>query len=100
MYAVLPPAARKPMGALMETKKREYESEFARRYVSEGEARGEATGEAGGEAKAILAVPSARGIEVPERDRGRISECTDLVRLDDWVRLAATARSVTDLFTS
>jgi hypothetical protein len=47
-----------------------------------------------------LAVLSARRIEISERDRARISECTDLVRLEEWVRLAATAGSVTDLFTS
>jgi hypothetical protein len=95
VYAVLPPAARKLMEALMETKNREYKSEFARRYFSEGEARGEARGEA----KAVLAFLSARGIEVSERDRVRISECTDLAQLEEWVRLAATARSVADLFT-
>lgn len=74
----------------METKNREYKSEFARRYFSEGEARGEA--------KSVLAVLSARGIEGPEQDRVRISECTDLAQLESWVRLAATARSIADLF--
>lgn len=90
--AVLPEAARKLLEALMETKNREYKSEFARRYFNEGEARGEA--------KAVLTVLSARGIEVPEEARVRISECTDLAQLEEWVRLAATARSVTDLFAS
>ena len=90
VFAVLPQTARELLEALMETKNREYKSEFARRYFSEGEARGEA--------KAVLAVLSARGIEVPEQDRVRISECTDLPQLESWVRLAATARSIADLF--
>lgn len=90
VLAVLPQAARKLMEALMDTKNREYKSEFARRYYSQGKAEGEI--------KAVLAVLSARGIEVSERDRARISECTDLAQLEEWVRLAATADSVTDLF--
>lgn len=74
----------------MKTKDREYKSDFARRYFSEGEAKGEA--------KAIFAVLSARGIEVSEQARTRISECTDLEQLESWVRLAATAQSIDDLF--
>lgn len=96
--AVLPRTARKLLEALMETKNREYKSEFARRYFSEGEARGRAEGEAGGRAAAVVVVLAARGIEVPERDRMRIDDCTDLVQLESWVRRAVTARSIGDLF--
>lgn len=41
---------------------------------------------------------AARGIEVPDDARTRITECTDLDQLDGWVRRAATATSITDLF--
>ncbi|MGQ0779012.1 MAG: hypothetical protein ACT4NY_32135, partial [Pseudonocardiales bacterium] len=58
----------------------------------------EAKGEAKGEAKAVLAVLDARGIDVPEDVRTRITGCSDLGQLDAWVRRAATADSVKDLF--
>ena len=72
----------------------EYQSDFARRYVSQGRTEGRAEGEA----KAVLAVLDARGIDVPEDARARITGCADLDQLDTWVRRAATATSVEDLF--
>jgi hypothetical protein len=90
VLAVLPEAARDLLEAILKTRPGEYKSDFARRYYGEGKAEGEA--------KAILAVLSARGVEVPEQERARISECTDLELLDSWVRRAATADSIEDLF--
>ena len=58
----------------------------------------EAQGEAHGEARALIAVLSARGLEVPEDARERINGCTDLDQLDVWVRRAATAKTVKELF--
>lgn len=72
----------------------EYQSNFARRYFSQGEAKGEAQGEA----KAVLAVLAARGIAVPDDARERIESCTDLDQLDEWVRRSVTAESVKELF--
>jgi hypothetical protein len=69
-------------------------SPFAREHFS----RGVAEGEAKGEAKAILLMLSARGVEVSEEARARISGCDDLDQLEAWVRRAATAGSIDDLF--
>jgi hypothetical protein len=77
---------------------REYKSDYARHYYGRGKAEGEAEGKAEGEAKMLLAVLSARGIDVPEDARIRIAECTDLDQLEAWGRRAATADSINDLF--
>jgi hypothetical protein len=94
VLAALPAAARHYLEALMTTGTYEYQSDFARRYFRQGKAEGEAEGEA----KALLAFLSARGIEVPDDARARITECTDLDQLDTWIRRAATAGSVDELF--
>lgn len=61
-----------------------------RRYVFQGRAEGEAS--------AVLAVLDARGIEISDAVRARVTACTDIDQLDGWVRRAATATSVDDLF--
>ncbi|MGH3709310.1 MAG: hypothetical protein ACRDRQ_14680, partial [Pseudonocardiaceae bacterium] len=76
----------------------EYQSDFARRYFSQGRTEGRAEGEARGEAKAVLAFLDARGITVSDDVRARIAACTDLDQLDTWVRRAATATTSQDLF--
>jgi hypothetical protein len=92
---VLPAAARSCLEALMTTPTTfEYQSDFARRYYGQGEARGKAEGEA----QAVLTFLDARGFEVPDHVRERIAGCTDLDQLDTWVRRAATATKVDDLF--
>ncbi|MFI7698212.1 hypothetical protein [Nonomuraea sp. NPDC049480] len=72
------------------------------RWQAEGEAKGKAEGKAEGkakgEAKSILLVLEARGIPVPDEAKTRITECTDLDILESWVRKAATAASVDELF--
>lgn len=94
VLAALPAAARRYLEALMTTRTYEYQSDFVRRYVFQGRAEGRAEGEA----KAVLAVLDARGIDIPDDARARITECSDLDQLDIWVRRAATARSINDLF--
>ena len=74
----------------MSTTTHRYHSDFARRYF--------ARGEASGEARAVLAVLDARGIEVPAEVREEIASCTDLDQLDEWIRRAATASKVHELF--
>lgn len=98
VLAALPAAAQRYLEVLVKTRTYEYQSDFARRYFSQGEAKGEAKGEARGEVKAVLAVLDARGIDVPDDVRIRITECADLDQLDTWVRRAATATSAGDLF--
>lgn len=89
----------------MTTTTHRYQSDFARRYFSAGEAQGEAQGEARGkaegkaqgEADAVLVILDARGIDVPEPIRAEIAGCTDLDRLGGWIRQAATAHKIEDL---
>lgn len=93
----LPEAARQVLEGLVNVATYEYQSDYARRYLY---ARRKATARAtaAGEARALLAVLAARDIDVPEAVRERITGCTDLDQLEAWVRRAATATSVHDLF--
>jgi hypothetical protein len=43
-------------------------------------------------------VLEARGVEVPDDVRARITRCADLDQLDGWLRRAVTADSAQDLF--
>jgi hypothetical protein len=88
-------AARAALEALMQSPEhREFQSEFARKYVSLGKAEGKAEGEA----RAVMAVLEERGISVGAEQRERILGCTDLVLLEGWIRRAVTVASVEDLF--
>jgi hypothetical protein len=89
VLAALPAAARHHLEALM-TIAYEYQSDFARRYVAEGKAEGEAT--------AVLTVLAARGIQVPDTARERITSCADVDQLETWIRRAATAEKIDELF--
>ena len=53
---------------------------------------------AGEAAEAVIEVLEARGIEVPAADRAHITACQDIEQLTTWIRRAATAESVDDLF--
>jgi hypothetical protein len=75
----------------------QYQSDFARRYVAQGEAQGEAKGEAKGRAHALLTVLATRGVEVPEPARERIVACADLEVLDRWLARAVSAMSVDEV---
>ena len=87
---VLPAAARDCLEALMISAPYRYESDFARRYFDQGEARGRA--------EDVLAELGARGIEVTDDVRERISGCTDLGQLRTWILRAVTATTADDLF--
>jgi len=97
VFASVPKATRSILEALMTAKTYEYQSDFAKRYVAQGEARGRAEGEARGEAKGVLTVLAARGIAVPDELRARILSCSDLTQLDRWLTRAATATSAADV---
>jgi hypothetical protein len=94
VLAALPEASRDYLEALMSaTRIRRtygYQSDFARRYYADGKA--------DGKAMAVMAVLDARGVEVPDPVREDITDCTDLDQLDTWIRRAATANKIQDLF--
>jgi hypothetical protein len=73
-------------------------SPLARTYAAKGHAEGHAEGVVEGRAEAVLAFLDARGIEVPDPLRDRITTCNDLHQLDVWIRRAATVASIDDLF--
>lgn len=93
VYAALPSAARRHLEDLVKTDIDFQHSEFAQWLKAEWKAEGEAEGEA----RAVLTILAARGVEVPEQTRRRITACTDLDQLDTWVRRAATAETIDDL---
>jgi hypothetical protein len=74
-----------------------YQSEFALRYVREGEAVGQARGVAIGEANAVLEILDTREVVVPDDVRAVIAECGDLEQLKVWIRRAVTADKIEDL---
>lgn len=94
----LPPAARLSLEVMMETGTYEYQSDFARKYVAEGREEGREEGRAEGETRALLAVLAARGVEMSDDARERITNCTDIEQIEAWIRLAATADSTDVLF--
>lgn len=81
----LPNAARRYLEELMTTAY-EYQSDFARKYVAEGQATG------------VLTILSLRGIDVPANALLRITTCTDLDQLTTWLQRAATADTLDDVF--
>jgi hypothetical protein len=84
-------AARLALEAMM--KGYEYQSDFAKKYVAQGEA----TGEARGEARALLAALRVRGIPVPDVARERILAEKDRERLERWVERAVVASSLAEV---
>ncbi|MEU9920569.1 hypothetical protein AB0H51_04465 [Streptomyces griseoluteus] len=56
-------------------------------------------GEAMGEAKGVLRVLEVRGVPVPDDVRERITACTDLARVSEWLDRAGTVEGAEDLLT-
>ena len=72
----------------------EYKSEFARKYVAQGEAKGKAEGRA----EALLAFLAARKLPVSDEQRQAILGCRDLAQLDRWIARAASVTEAGELF--
>ncbi|MBO2463294.1 hypothetical protein J4709_37585 [Actinomadura sp. LCR2-06] len=72
----------------------EWQSDFAKTHIAEGEVKGEAKGEA----KSVLLVLDARGLSVPDSVRERVTGCTDTDQLERWVRRAAVIDRAEQLF--
>jgi hypothetical protein len=83
--AALPTAARRYLEELMRTEYR-FQSDIAIRQMAEGRT------------EDVLIVLEARGIDVPTKARERITSCIDSKQITRWLRRAATATSVRDLF--
>ncbi|WP_075023382.1 hypothetical protein [Actinomadura madurae] len=81
-------------------------SDFASKYIAEGKARakaearlkGEAEGRIEGAIEILLVVLEARGFDVDEELRRRITDCRDLQQLRMWVRRVAVAQTIDEVF--
>jgi hypothetical protein len=69
-----------------------YQSDFAKKYVAQGEAQGEVNARV----KDVLAVFRVRGIAVPDAARERILTEKDPTRLERWHERAILAASVAE----
>jgi hypothetical protein len=68
------------------------------RFFDESQIQSFNRGRATSTSAAVLAVLDARGLAVSDAQREHITATTDLLTLDRWVRRAATAASVDELF--
>ncbi len=98
VLAALPAAARACLEDMMTAGTYEYMSDFVRRNVNQGRAEGRVEGRVEGKADALLSMLAARGIEVPEDAKARITSCTDLDQLDAWITRAVAIDTVDELF--
>lgn len=98
VLSMVPEDFRAYVEAILATRTYEYQSDFARRYYAEGEAEGEARGLAEGRAEALLTYLAMRRVAVPGDAHARITGCTDLERLDTWLRRAFAAESITSVY--
>ncbi|MFE8605267.1 RpnC/YadD family protein [Archangium violaceum] len=111
MYS-LNDAARTALEALMSSGTYEYQSEFARRYFTQGREEGRQEGRQEGlqtgrqeglhegEVIALLKVLEARGLLMDEQSRQRIAACSDLAQIERWLLKAVSVQSVQELFES
>lgn len=98
--------ARAALEALMRSGNYEYQSEFARKYFAQGREEGRQEGrqegrEEGryeGEVESLIEVLDARGLEVDDEARRRITACTEPAQLKQWLRRAVAVKSVHELF--
>lgn len=67
----------------------EYQSDFAKKYVAQGET--------AANARAVITVLKARGITVPDDARERILAQKDVERLERWLEKAAVAASLAEV---
>lgn len=90
VFLHLSEAARAALEHDMKLEKYEYQSDFARRYLSEGKIEGKA--------ESVVVVLEARGFHVDEDVRKQIAEC-EADAMDDLLRRATSIDTLDELFT-
>lgn len=60
----------------------------------------EAAGEIRGKQEALLTILGARGLRISPAQRSRITECSDVARLGQWIARAVTATSTTQVLST
>lgn len=98
LNAVGPEAAQRLKDIEMPIQNYEWKSEFAKKYVGEGLAMGKAEGKAEGKADSLLTFLRARGFAVDAAIEQRVRGQVELDVLDVWIRRAATAGTLDDVF--
>ncbi|MEZ4447944.1 MAG: hypothetical protein R3B09_00605 [Nannocystaceae bacterium] len=90
----LGPAARALLEELMATANYEFQSDFARRYYTEGKSEGILAGEA----LLLLRLLERKGIALSDDDRERVLRCTECAQLEAWADRLLTATGRDDIF--
>lgn len=102
VYSFMSPVAQTALEIMMQARKYEYQSAFARKYFSagqaEGEAKGKAEGKLKGKAEGLLLALEIKGFTVSEELRASIERCTDPSAFERWYERIRTADRLTDVF--
>ena len=98
VLAMLGEVARAALEQLMNKAKYEYQSDFARKYFSEGKLEGKAEGTIAGEALLLLKLLRFKGFPVTPALQARVEGCHDVAQLDLWAQRVLTAASLADVF--
>ncbi|MBG0813329.1 hypothetical protein HS045_03725 [Planomonospora sp. ID82291] len=93
-YSMSAPEVRRLLEEIMTSTTWPVYSPFAREHYG----RGLEEGKAEEAARLVLLVLAARGLQVPDDVRARITACTDLARLESWATRAVTVQAAPDLF--
>ena len=89
-------AAKVALEELMDIRKYEFKSDFAKKHQAKGREEGLAEGRRARIAD-LIAVLEARGLAVSPEEQHTIATCTDDAVLTRWIRRAATAASVQEV---
>ncbi len=91
-------AAKVALEEQMDIRKYEFKSDFAKKHQAKGREEGLAEGARSARVAALLAILDARGLAVSAAEEDTIRACTDDAALTRWIRKAATAATVTEVF--
>ena len=94
ILAVLGEVARAALELIMNKANYEYQSEFARKYISLGKAEGKVLGQA----ELLLKQLRFKGFTVDPELAARVESCQDLGQLDLWAERVLTATTLDDIF--
>ncbi|MEU6741079.1 hypothetical protein [Streptosporangium sandarakinum] len=101
-YDMSVPEVRRLLEEIMKSTTWPVYSPFAREHygrgMADGEAKGKEEGRAEEAAKLVLLILDARGLDVPDDVRARITSCADLTLLETWAARVATVQTAHELF--
>ena len=98
VLALLGKVARKALEQIMQARKYEYQSDFARKWFYDGKAEGKAEGEAEGKAELLLKLLRHKGFAVDTTVEARVTTCRDPAQLDTWAERLLSATDLAGVF--